>query len=310
MTADHSPSAATPAPTASPPGRRRRIPPAATLLRRSLFVWGLGHIALGDRRGWLLLALQPLAVAVVAAIAVLLVDSTRWIVVFPAVALLIAFWLGQAVHAHRLAVERGAEPGGEMQIAWTLPVVLVVMTTFWLLGGDHGSPAATLHEYVSAWHSGRVAEATSLFVEPPTEEALAARWQAQHEYVRRRVAEAAAMYGAMSGLDPDDPLAGLRYLAMDDEPGGPGRDPGAAVPDEHASVAVDIVRRQRVETTLFGIIPTATQETVLVERAGIIRLRAVPADVPAWLPAGQPPPRVWRIEEVVLPLAPAAASQD
>jgi hypothetical protein len=291
MTADGGPPALVERPPTGGVEQGGRLVPATAILRRALLVWGLGHLALGDRRGWLLLALQPLAIAVVVGLAVLLIDSTRWIVVFPCLALLVVAWLGQAIHAHQLALRHGAPGGGEMQIVWVLPVIMAIMTAFWLFGGDHGSPAATLQEYVSAWHGGRVSDATGLFAEPPTDEQLAIVWRGHEEYVRRQVQAAAARFGPMSGLDPDDPLAGLRYLEMTEERSA-----------DSALVAVDIIRRQRVETTLFGLIPTATQETVLVERAGLIRLHALPAPLPAWLPAGQPPPRVWRIDEVRLPL--------
>ena len=261
------------------------------MLRRALLAWGLGHLALGDRRGWLLLLLQPLAIGGVATITLLLVDSTRWILVFPCLALLIVLWLGQAVHAHQVALRRGAQGGGELQIAWVLPVILTVVTAFWLFGGDHGSAASTLRDYVAAWHTGQVEAARGLFVEPPVDGQLASTWEQEQQYIRDRVTQAAALYGSASGLDPADPFAGLRYVELTHE--------GAA---DTVLVAVDIVRRQRVETSLLGLIPTATQETVLVERAGLIRLRTVPATWPAWLPAGAgPPPRVWRVEEVSLP---------
>ena len=38
------------------------LPTGASVLRRSLVVWGLGQLAIGDRRGWLLLLAQPLAI--------------------------------------------------------------------------------------------------------------------------------------------------------------------------------------------------------------------------------------------------------
>lgn len=270
---------------------QRQLPSASTVLRRALVIWGLGHLSLGDRRGWLLLALQPLAIAGLAAIALLLMDSTRWIVVFPCLAVLLALWLGQAIHAHQRALRLGAAPGGELQIAWTLPVILAVVTGFWLLGGDRGSPAATLQEYVAAWHTGRVEQASLLFAEPPPPAVLAQAWQQQQDYLHRRVGEAAAMYGASSGIDPLNPFAGLRYVELE-------QDRSA----QSVMVAVDIVRRQRVETLLFGLLPTATQETVLVERAGLIRLRAVDVAWPHWLPSGDPPPRVWRVEQVTFPV--------
>ena len=70
-----------------------------------------------------------------------------------------------------------------------------------------------------------------------------------------------------------------------------------------AVVAVDLVRRERYQTQLFGIIPTAAQRTVLVRRLGLVRLRADPAPAPAWLPiALRNPSRVWRIDAVQLDL--------
>jgi hypothetical protein len=245
------------------------------VLRRALLVWGLGHVALGDRRGWLLLVLQPLSIAGVVVLAAALLDSTRWILVFPALALLIVVWLGQAIHAHQRAIAAGAAGGGELQITFALPVILVAMSAFWLFGGDYGSPAATLQAYVSAWHAERVGEASDLFVEPPTEANLLAMWLAHSSHVHQRVAETAAVHGPMSGLDPNDPFAGLRFVEVDEQ-----------TTADTTVVAIDIVRRQRVETTLFGLIPTATQETVLVERAGLVHLRALPASLPEWLPAG------------------------
>lgn len=238
----------------------------------------------------MLLLLQPLAIGATLALVVLLMDTTRWIALVPALALLIIVWFGQAIHAHQRAVALGRQPGGEMQAAWLLPVILVLITAFWLFGGEHASPAAALQEYVAAWRAGRTDAAAELFVKPPPAERLAAAWAAQHVFLRERVDRAARTYGAASGLDPESPFGALRFVELQQE-----RTPDTAL------VVVDIVRRQRVEETLFGLIPTATQETVLVERAGIIRLRAVPAQLPEWLPLGRPPPRLWRIEQVYLP---------
>ena len=41
---------------------------------------------LGDRRGWLLLIAQPIAIVAVAVLAATLIDGTRWLVVFAAAA--------------------------------------------------------------------------------------------------------------------------------------------------------------------------------------------------------------------------------
>ena len=152
----------------------RELPSGASVLRRGLFIWGLGHIAIGDKRGWLLMALQPLVIVGLLLIAVQLIDGTRWIIVFLPLVAILAFWLAQAIHAYRRAVELGAKPGGEMQAAAFLPVAVAVLTVFWLVGGRHGSPAATLEAYAVALLTGKSDAAAHLYVSPTTKEAVEA----------------------------------------------------------------------------------------------------------------------------------------
>jgi hypothetical protein len=102
------------------------------------------------------------------------------------------------------------------------------------------------------------------------------------------VTDAAALYGPTSGIDPDQPFNSLRFTEL------------PATSSDSALVDVEIVRRQRVETVLLGFIPTATQETVVVEELGMVRLMSQPAPAPAWLPSFQTGARVWRIETVDL----------
>ena len=63
-------------------------------------------------------------------------------------------------------------------------------------------------------------------------------------------------------------------------------------------MTIDIVRRQRVETMILGIVPTAGQETVVVERAGTLSLALVEEPPVAWLPVARLPSFAWRIESV------------
>jgi hypothetical protein len=249
-------------------------------------VWGAGHIHIGDRRGWLLVPLQPLSITLVLLVCVQLIDGTRWLLLFPPLAALLAVWLGQAIHAYRRAVELGAKPGGEMQAALFLPVAVAVLTGFWLVGGRHGSPTATLESYVVAWMSGRADAAAGLYVQPPTHDALGQSWSAQLAHLAARVQDLSNEFGPTSGLDPTQPFDSLRF----NEPSSAGT--GRQV------VEVDIVRRQRVETMLLGLVPTASQETVVVERAGTIDLALVEQPAPAWLPVGSLQSFAWRIENV------------
>lgn len=258
------------------------------MLRRGLVVWGLGHVALGDRRGWLLMLLQPIAIAGVLLVTAQLIDGTRWLIVLPPLAGLLVVWLAQAIHAHQRAIDLGAAPGGELQAALFLPIAVAVLTAFWLLGGRHGSPAATLEGYVVAWMSGHAETASSLYVTPVEPAELDATWDGHYAYLTDRVLVLAAQFGPTSGLDPIRPFDNLRF-----------REPVALGPGRQL-VDVDIVRRQRVETMLLGIVPTAGQETVVVERAGTITLTLVDQPFVDWVPFGRLPSFAWKIEQVAI----------
>ena len=144
-------------------------------------------------------------------VGVQLIDGTRWLVVFAPLAAILAFWVAQAIHAHRRAVELGAAPGGEMQVAVFLPVAVGVLTVFWLIGGRHGSPAATLEAYAVALLTGKSDAAASLYVSPTTREAVEAGWATQSEYLTERVTALGQQYGPASGLDPAEPYDNVRF---------------------------------------------------------------------------------------------------
>jgi hypothetical protein len=238
--------------------------------------------------------LQPLAMIALFVVGIQLIDGTRWLVVFPPLAVLIVVWIGQAVHAHQRAIQLGAAPGGEVQVAVLMPLGVALLTLYWLVGGRHGSPSATLEEYVVAWMSNRPDAAANLFGVPPDVVQLAHDWGSQTGYLQGRVAQAAATYGPTSGLDPDSPFDNLRF-----------GDPQTAA-NGTVAVTVDIVRHQRVETMVLGVIPTASQQTVLVEHAGLITLGLEPRTSPAWLPFGQLASSAWLIEGVLIPAEPVA----
>ena len=268
------------------PTSSRSLPSGASVLRRGLLIWGLGHVSIGDRRGWVLMALQPLVIIALLMVAAQLIDGTRWVIVFPPLAAILAFWVAQAVHAYRRAVELGARPGGELQAAFFLPVAVGVLTVFWLIGGRHGSPTATLEAYAVAWLSNKPDAAEQLYVTPPTSESLAAGWAAQSDFLTGRVDVLARQYGPTSGLDPSEPYDNLRF--GEPTPAGTGRQ----------TVEIDIVRSQRVEDTILGIVPTATQENVIVEPVGTITLALVDQPAFEWLPFGRLSSQAWRIEDV------------
>jgi hypothetical protein len=238
---------------------------------------------LGDRRGWLLLILQPIAIVAVALLAIELIDGTRWLVVFPPLIALIVVWIGQAIDAHQRALRLGGRAGGEFAIVLFLPLALTVLTAFWLLGGRHGSPSATLQDYIQAWMDQRPDVAAPLFTTPRTPDDVAAQWTSESQMLSTRIGAAEATYGEASGLDSAHPFESLRF-----------RDPVTSG-DGRVSMAVEIVRSELVQTTLLGIIPTAGEQTVVVERDMTIWLEQQRDASPSWVPFTGLDSYTWKI---------------
>jgi hypothetical protein len=247
---------------------------------------------LGYRAGWLLLIAQPIAIVAVAYLAVTLIDGTRWLVVFPPLLALLVFWIGQAIDAHQRALKMGAATGGEISIVLLLPVVLTVLSLFWLLGGRHGSPTATLQEYIEAWQYDRPDAAASLWASPVAANDVSAEWARERASIVGLVNAGYGRYGDESGLDPDRPFDSLRF-----------REP-LQTGDGRVSISVELVRNQRVQTTVLGIIPTAGQQEVTIQPALTINLVELPVTSPSWLPIDGLDSYAWRISTVEAPGAP------
>jgi hypothetical protein len=248
---------------------------AAGVLRRSLLIWGWGHIALGDGRGWLLAAIQPLAIAGLLFAAWQLIDGTRWLAVFVPLVALLVLWIGQAVHAHRRALAMGAAPGGELQLALVLPVVLALVSAFWLVGGRHGSPASAVEAYMTAWQSDRPDLAVALYGGGTELSEVADLWGRERAWLVSRIAQAQADYGPASGLDPARPFSSLRVTQT-----GP------------SLFTVELVRSESYQTTILGFIPTAGQRTVVV--APLLSIAVAEQPQTGYLPSS-----VWRIAQVM-----------
>jgi hypothetical protein len=221
------------------------------------------------------LLLQPLALAGWAFAAWQLIDGTRWLAVFLPLVALLVFWVGQAVHAHRRALAVGAAPGGELQLAWFLPVVLALVSAFWLLGGRHGSPASAVEAYMTAWQSGRPDLALSLYANDSQQQAdIAGFWSNLRNTLVARVTQGRAEFGPTSGLDPQRPFSSLRVEQVDP-----------------VTFNVAIVRAESFRTTLLGFIPTAGQRTTEVEQ--LLQIRVVEIQVGGWLPSSR-----WQLDWV------------
>jgi hypothetical protein len=252
------------------------VPQPAQVLRRALFIWGWGHVTLGDRRGWLFAVIQVLAIADWLILAVQLIDGTRWLAVFVPLVLIIVFWVGQAVHAYRRAIRLGGAPGGELQLAAFLPLVLAVFTAFWLIGGRHGSAASTVEAYMEAWQADRPDVAANLYGRvPPDQKSISDLWFSEHSTLVAELTNGQVSYGKESGLDPARPFSSLRVTQTD-----PNR------------FLVEVVRSERFATTLLGIVPTAGVRTVVVGPV----MQILVAEVPR--PDAPLQPSSWRILDV------------
>ena len=202
-------------------------------------------------------------------------------------AAIIAVWLAQAVHAHRLALERGRAPGGELKVMLFLAAAALVLTGYWLVGGRHGSPGATLGAYLEAWRSGRAEMAAQLFVVDPPPDQLRATWTDHEGRLRADVAQAAAIHGRDAGLDAEQPFDSLRFTETEDQ-----------VTPGSAAIAMDLVRLQRVESQVLGIIPTASQQTIVITREMVVRFALLAEPGFDWLPVGLLDSSSWQITSI------------
>ena len=236
--------------------------------------------------------LQPLAIVGLAIVATALIDGTRWLVVFVPLMALLVMWLAQAIHAHQRAVALGGAPGGELQVALFLPLVLTVLTTFWLVGGRHGSPSATVEAYMAAWKADRPDAAQPLFAGPYPEQTIADDWRAQKAAITAAIERARSSYGSASGLDPARPFDNLRVRELDD------------VEEGQAGFVFEIVRSERFQTTVLGIVPTAGQRTVIVKQ--VLRIMLSEHATPSTVPLVPLPSSAWQIDAMYGPDIPQA----
>lgn len=261
--------------------------PAARVLTRALVGWGLGHLAMGDRRGWALLTLQVVwLVALVGSVTAWL-GSDRWMLVFGLVCGYLAVWTLQACHAYRRAVELDAGSiggGGAARITVIAPVSVALITLVFLVGGRVATPGATFERYIHSWQTGDAGTAAALFIEPPSHDEVIRGWESAEA---RLMASLAAMAPPGSGPPPGSGRA-LSYIRFEYP---------AGLPADRSSAQVDllIVENVRIRTTVLGIFPASSQENRVIGTAGRAILRREPTgpSLP-FLPAAG----VWRIERV------------
>lgn len=255
-------------------------------------VWGWGQLAIGDHRGRIWLAVQPVALFALSALVAGYSGGGGFGIVFVAGAVVVAAWGGQALGAYRRAVRRrealglAGPDGGAVDLLWLAPLVAAAATLFWATAGAAASPGTVLADYVRDWRTGRPERAVGLFGPGlgPSAAEIASAWAIQEAAIRNALVAIAAESGPGARIDPGDPFASLRFQP-------PAVDGGREV------VAVWLVRHEAVRDSLFGLIPTTRDRLVPVSRLGEIEVvRAVRPGLPS--PAGAA--EFWRIARVDL----------
>lgn len=214
--------------------------------------------------------------------------------IFAAAVLFVVAWAAIALAAYRRAVRRreafglsGAD-GGAAELLWLSPLVIAGMMVAWGVGGTLARPDSTLTRYVRDWRTGDAADAATLFVAPATSASISAAWDRQAPRLRNELVRLDASGAPDDGVDPDRPLDSIRFV---DAPSPAGSDA-----DVHR-IVVQVVRRESVPGTLFGLLPTTSQTLVPVAELGWIELRLVlrPSER-----AGVPDDPVWLISDMDL----------
>jgi hypothetical protein len=251
----------------------------------ALLGWGLGHVAIGDRRGWLLLSAEAAALVALVGVGLPRIEGDAVNGLFLALVLFFAAWAGQAIDAHRRAERSGARPGGAIWLLALLPIAVVVFSGFWMVGGSAATASATMERYVDAWRHGRPEVADRLLVEPAGPSATATRWAEVEAVIGDRLGALAASLGPRSGLDLGHPFANLEFRLM----------PGLPVTERPAATArIVVVRHVSVRSSFLGLFPTAVQQIEVLDQIGTIELVSVPLRPAAGL-GDWPATRVWRI---------------
>ena len=275
-----------------------RLVSARGALLRSLVVWGWGQIASRDRRGWLLVPLQPIGVLGLLALGPPLLSGTAVTLVFLAGVGVLVAWLAVAVHAYRRAarrralVELPAHDGGAIVLLVVAPIAIAASTLLWGVGGRSADPATVVDHYVADWRLGRASDASARFTERPGTNAIVREiWEAQLTALHNELIRLVPRAGPAGGIDPDAPFETIRWV-----------DAGAT-PSGGRRVAIEVARRETEHGLLLGLLPVSTQRLIPLEQLGTVELVRVGLDLDApfglTLPAG-PWADAWRIQTVTV----------
>ncbi len=239
---------------------------------------------MGLRRGWLLLLAEIVWLAALVS-SVAFLETDRWLLIYALLASFLVIWVGQAAAAQRTARTRSGRSGGAVRLVVIVPVMIAVLSAFWLFGGRTASPAGTFERYVTAWETSDPAAAAGLFVSPRDPAGLAAQWKSDTSVIRERVGDMAEAQPEWD-LDTLHPYTNLHFEFR----GGPPQDG-----DSRVTMDIQIVRVASVPGTFFGILPSMSSETEVVATVGQATLVRIPWAGPLPLDAS-----IWLIESVRL----------
>lgn len=225
------------------------MPDPGRVLRRALLGWGLGHVELGRPGiGWGLLAVELVAIALLAWLTIGLADTSAYLVPFLAGVAFLVAWAWQAIAAYRAARRAPAvDPPGRsaaLSIGWLSVPLLAWGAGFWLIGADAASPSTVLDRFVSEWNAGTLDTA---------------EWPADV------VAEARA-----ASEELDDSTERLRDLRLRVEP-----------IDGDAAIAVaEVIHYERRDARFLGVFPGSDLVPVVDRSVLTLDLIARSAELP------------------------------
>jgi hypothetical protein len=228
-----------------------------------LFIWGAGLIRLGKPIGWLLILLEILWIAALV-LSVGLLPTDEWVVCYLLLAAFIVIWVGQAIWAYRVARRISGKTTGAAWLLAAAPVLIIVLTGFWLIAGALSSPAATFQRYVGAWQHDDVKAAAPLFATPELYAQMTARWGSEDKLISERV-EALNEATPDLNLNAQDPRSNLRFVEQ-------------PISAESASFEVQVVHDVSVPGTFLGFIPASRTETQVLAVLGHVTLGRYPID--------------------------------
>jgi hypothetical protein len=239
------------------------------VLRLALVAWGFGDLAMGRRgRGIALLAAELIGLVLIVASAVLLSDTTWYLVPFLVGMAFIAAWSVQAVAAFLRAQRlQGAIPPPSTRspaaaAAWLTVPLLLWGTGFWLFAAQSASPGAVLDAFVTEWPDVATQPIDPSVASDPVEVSLQAN----------RALDTLRELCGSQGLTEscrEEASALLINVRMRIEAQG----------DDDATAVAEIVRFERRPTTFLGVFEAT--ELVPVPIAPILRLdlQAQPASL-------------------------------